>query len=508
MNSPDYYKYNVFISYAKPNKQEAEKFYHSIVSKGFNAFFAPLTLNLSEEEEFQFWVDPLTDYIVYSEHLIAIVSNSYIESSWCELEVRGFRNLCKIDDSRCLFLIDLDGSRTILSNKLGISEPNDTEKSVTNWFVANCHPYRTKHADGLKEITIEMPGWSQQLSPFRELPLRKMYDLSAPWKKNSMTPGGHPAGPSYQTYEHWVREAMVRILRGASTKSLIAEIPPNPQIPKLVRDLVRDAKELLDMAIDPFTGPYEHFSSEKAKSAKLNQRIDEKIKVIFPERILKILDQSVSSTIIPDNIQWEQLTSTLQIAFKAGYRLSEMGAVENHDDLRVLTEKMLLAGLLITKNEHYPLNELHQLFTHFDLSCKGLLIALAGEQGTYDELEDFPHMDSRIRNLLEKCWDLTISFPFDRMPEPKIHVRHLVGAIILEKNYASSQTIAWFLDTSSIDFADIRKPYIKKIRDTYLDFLAIPNGFYLDFLQSIIPEKEGQIRIHGKKGCFHQRSAY
>ena len=53
MNRLDYYKYNVFISYAKPNKQEAEKFYHSIVSKGFNAFFAPLTLNLSEEEEFQ-----------------------------------------------------------------------------------------------------------------------------------------------------------------------------------------------------------------------------------------------------------------------------------------------------------------------------------------------------------------------------------------------------------------------------------------------------------------------
>ena len=116
-----------------------------------------------------------------------------------------------------------------LSEKLGISEPIDTESSVLNWLVDNPSDNIRKEGYRSGDKIIEHPGWSQKFSPFRELPLRKRYGLTAPWGKDSETPGGHPVGPPYEAYEHMVRKAMVRIRRGASTKSLIAKIPPDSQ---------------------------------------------------------------------------------------------------------------------------------------------------------------------------------------------------------------------------------------------------------------------------------------
>jgi len=91
------YQFDVFLSYSKKNERIAKKLYKFLTKNDFAVFFAPMALKDAELKKYNRWVDPLNQGLQHSCNFIALMSSTYLASSWCLLELFGFRNLKKGD---------------------------------------------------------------------------------------------------------------------------------------------------------------------------------------------------------------------------------------------------------------------------------------------------------------------------------------------------------------------------------------------------------------------------
>ncbi|TFG20230.1 MAG: toll/interleukin-1 receptor domain-containing protein [Promethearchaeota archaeon] len=240
------YQYDVFISYSKKNERYAEKLYKILRENDFTAFFAPQSLKDNELLRYNRWVNPLNQGMQHSCNFIALMSSTYLASSWCLLELLGFRNLQKGNSQRNMNIYAIEEVSDVILDEF--------KSTFLTSHVNNFDEFLKYFVNIMGESTLKKGDLLQPLTPrtFVPLPLREKYGLTAPWGKDSQTPGGHPAGPSYIEYEDTVRELMVKVLRGTKPEKLRDSLQGWYYEDISLKYAVEDALDFLQLGISPY----------------------------------------------------------------------------------------------------------------------------------------------------------------------------------------------------------------------------------------------------------------
>jgi hypothetical protein len=256
------YQYDLFISYSSGQAKQAEAIYHRL-SKSMMVFYAPISLKTLEHTPNQY-VEVLSDALRQSCQVLVLLSESYLDSSWCILELNGYFNLFLEEPKRRMAIIPI--------------EP-EIDKKVAGQFVPLIYPKKEalqkvkQHYDN-KIITVG-EKFADRIPPklFLDLPLYERYEPPTrnnrpPWGKDSRSPHGIPGAPPYEIYQQLVREYMVQILRGKynifELDKLELSIPMlgvDERYNYIKRDARMDASSLNNLGYSPYSG-----------TAKLNGR--------------------------------------------------------------------------------------------------------------------------------------------------------------------------------------------------------------------------------------------
>ncbi len=240
------YQYDVFLSYSKKNECIAKKLDKFLTKNDFAIFFAPKALKELELQKYNRWVDPLNQGMQHSCNFIALMSSTYLTSSWCLLELFGFRNLKKGNPKRCMNIYGIEHvSDGIL---------DEFQSILLTQFVNKFDEFLEYFLNIVKNSSLKKGDLIQPLAPrtFIPLPLREKYGLIAPWAKDSQTPGGHPAGPSYIEYENVVRELMVKVLRGTKPEKLRDSFQGWFYKDIALKKAIEDAIDFLQLGVSPY----------------------------------------------------------------------------------------------------------------------------------------------------------------------------------------------------------------------------------------------------------------
>jgi hypothetical protein len=240
------YQYDVFISYSKKNERIALKLYKYLTQNNFAVFFAPKALSDNELQRYNRWVAPLNQGLQHSCNFIALMSSTYLASSWCLLELFGFRNLQKVNPERNMSIYTLE--------KVSDDILDEFQSVFLTPSVSNFNEFLKYFITILEKSTLKKGHLLHPIAPrtFIPLPLREKYGLTAPWGKDSQTPGGHPAGPPYNEYEDVVRELMVKVLRGTKPEKLSNSLQGWDYEDIALKKAVEDAIEFLHRGISPY----------------------------------------------------------------------------------------------------------------------------------------------------------------------------------------------------------------------------------------------------------------
>lgn len=245
------YKYDIFISYSTIDTQIAEKFYKDLSSLGLKIFYAPKTLRTSKLTPNQFF-DILRDALMSSCMLVSLVSEAYLDSSWCQLELRGYFYLFLSERRRKMWIKSIDpGVDDQLAGQLvPLIFKGDFKTLVSDINAAIKH----------REIHIE-EEYAKRERPqiFVKLQLRRFYEPPnrPPWGKDSQSPHGVPGAPHYDLYEYLVREYMIQLLRGRDPSNLVVPMLNLPEsYSYMTHDAKKDAKKLIDLGISPYQRLY------------------------------------------------------------------------------------------------------------------------------------------------------------------------------------------------------------------------------------------------------------
>ncbi len=240
------YQYDVFISYSKKNERIAEKLYKFLNKNDFAVFFAPKALKDDELQRYNRWVNPLNQGMQHSCNFIALISSTYLASSWCLLELLGYRNLKKVNSERNMNIYAIEEVSDVILDEF--------QSAFLNKHAKNFDEFLKYFLKIIGKSTIKKGDLLQPVSPrtFVPLPLREKYGLTAPWCKDSQTPGGHPAGPPYIEYEDTVRELMVKVLRGTKPEKLRDSLQRWYYEDISLKNAVEDALDFLQLGISPY----------------------------------------------------------------------------------------------------------------------------------------------------------------------------------------------------------------------------------------------------------------
>ncbi|MHA1110931.1 MAG: toll/interleukin-1 receptor domain-containing protein [Promethearchaeota archaeon] len=240
------YQYDVFISYSKKNERYAKKLYRYLSENDFTVFFAPKVLKDTELHKYNRWVNPLNQGMQHSCNFITLMSSTYLASSWCLLELFGFRNLKKVNPERIMNIYAIE---EVSDNIL-----DEFQSVFLTHSVKNFNKFLKYFINFMEKSTLKKGDLLQPLTPrtFIPLPLREKYGLTAPWGKDSQTPGGHPAGPPYIEYEDIVRELMVKVLRGTKPEKLSNSLQGWYYEDISLKYAVEDALDFLQLGISPY----------------------------------------------------------------------------------------------------------------------------------------------------------------------------------------------------------------------------------------------------------------
>lgn len=260
MNEPDFanllshveYQYDVFISYSSVQESEARAIYESLRSE-MTVFFAPETLNVLDYEPGQY-VEVLTDSLTQSCQVLVLLSKSFLESAWCQLELYGYFSLMLEEEGRRLWI--------------GILEEG-IDRQIDGQFVpllSSRDEAIEKVRQRFREAALQVGERFAEIVPpkmFVDLPLYEFYEPPSagnrpPWGKDSRSPHGIPGAPPYRVYEKMVREYMVQLSRCRAGKEydpfsqeddeLVLSIPMSgvgEQYQYMKTAARRDAEELL-----------------------------------------------------------------------------------------------------------------------------------------------------------------------------------------------------------------------------------------------------------------------
>jgi hypothetical protein len=224
MNAPDVsallsrlaYRYDVFISYSASRETEARAIYDALRSE-MTVFFAPESLPLLSHEPDQY-VEVLSDALTQSCQVLVLLSQSFLDSAWCQLELNGAFNLMLAQDARRLWIGILEAG---MEREIGgqfvplLCEPDAAVAKVRQRF----HEAEVKVGDRFASHTPP--------KLFAPLPLYELYEPPSarrrpPWGKDARAPHGVPGAPPYWIYEAMVRETMIQLARRRGGK------PPDP----------------------------------------------------------------------------------------------------------------------------------------------------------------------------------------------------------------------------------------------------------------------------------------
>jgi hypothetical protein len=200
------YRYDVFISYSSAQETEASAIYEELREE-MAVFFAPITLPRLDYEPDQY-VEVLTKSLTQSCQLLILLSERFLESSWCQLEMYGYLNLCHDEERRRMWIAVLE---------------DGVDKHVGGQFVPMIFS-RTEAIDKVRKRHLQAvirAGEQAQHTPprmFVALPLYERYEPPTPknrppWGTDSRSPHGMPGAPPFDIYERMVREYMVQLSR-------------------------------------------------------------------------------------------------------------------------------------------------------------------------------------------------------------------------------------------------------------------------------------------------------
>lgn len=251
------YRYDVFLSYSFQNEDTARRIYDRL-GAATKLFFAPIDLpaGLQQQARFQY-ASLLADALVRSCHFVAVLSEPYLDSSWCRIEMMGFFNLLKGDRGRRMWLCAQQPLNTPLNAHLRSFVVSGSEEEALARIAKELAeaPRRTGSSLGFPPPVC-----------LRPLPLREIYrpPKPAPWGFESQS-RGLPGAPPYEVYEALVREYMVQLLRKRDVGKL--DIPMegiDARYAYLSNRARKDAEFFLSRRIDPFADrkPYSEICVE------------------------------------------------------------------------------------------------------------------------------------------------------------------------------------------------------------------------------------------------------
>jgi hypothetical protein len=247
------YQFDVFISYSTQQEKEARLLCQNLSSENLKTFFAPISLKQDELTPNQF-VNRLEEALFQSCQAVVLLSESFLDSSWCTLEMQGYFGLVHDERNRKLWIVPVEAIDDQLMGQLvpfiydrGLQElVRDIRRAADN----------SQISIGDQFSKSELPRM------FVELPLREFYEPPTrgnrpPWGKDDRSPHGIPGAPDYHVYERLVREYMVQIMRGREPGYL--EIPIQSVAEKysyMPDEAKLDAQKLINMGVSPYQRPY------------------------------------------------------------------------------------------------------------------------------------------------------------------------------------------------------------------------------------------------------------
>jgi hypothetical protein len=208
------YQYDLFISYSSAQESEARAIY-DLLKTEMAVFYAPETLPKLDYEPDQY-VEVLTRSLTQSCQVLVLLSKGFMESSWCQLELYGYLNLCFNEERRRLW---------VAPHEEGI------DKQIGGQFVPLIYSrdqvierIRQRHRQAELEVGDRITPATTLPRMFVALPLYELYEppragKRPPWGKNSRSPHGIPGAPPFDIYELMVREYMVQLRRRRAGKS-------------------------------------------------------------------------------------------------------------------------------------------------------------------------------------------------------------------------------------------------------------------------------------------------
>lgn len=234
------YDFDIFVSYASPDKLKAEEISNALVRDGLRVFYAPKTFSYDEAKGTDRpggWSGTLEIALLSSCHYVGLISEYFDKTAWCQLEYFGFTNIRRTNTSRKLYLYPSGSDESPL---VSYSERDKVVKSIS---------------DLLQSLAIikdsEMVKVGGVLSPescFSPLPLAMVPFTWEPWDDASYAPD-----PPYRVFEELVREIMVRILK-KMPESLLS--PVSSQTGKWqqhhIEAAIFAAKSLIEMGVSPY----------------------------------------------------------------------------------------------------------------------------------------------------------------------------------------------------------------------------------------------------------------
>lgn len=213
------YDYHVFVSYARPDVSEASKLAKSLLECGLRVFFAPESFPAAQvtsksawgPDSPYGWSGPLESALLTSCHFIGLVTHSYAETPWCDLEYIGFKHIHQQNPQRKLVLMT-----TEMLHELPACYSNH-DALVTSLEEANKVIFGASQNSGL--------SLGEKISPrdsFLNLPLEAVpFQSGFPWDD---TEQGSIYEPPYHVFEGLVRELMIRLRKGASASQLREDV--------------------------------------------------------------------------------------------------------------------------------------------------------------------------------------------------------------------------------------------------------------------------------------------
>ncbi len=249
------YRYDLFISYSSGQNKDALALYEEL-SKSMTVFYAPITLQTLEHQPGQY-VEVLTGALMQSCQVLVLLSESYLESSWCQLELYGYFNLYLEELKRRIWVVALE---------------QDIEKEIVGQFVPlifNREEALENLINRFQEKEISLGDKFAEYDPpklFTDLPLYERYEPPTsgnrpPWGKNSRSPHGVPGAPPFEVYQQLVRECMVQLKRQGDNpfeqKEIELSIPMigiDERYDYMKKAAREDAQYMNSMGLSPYAG--------------------------------------------------------------------------------------------------------------------------------------------------------------------------------------------------------------------------------------------------------------